>query len=809
MKWLASSAMLMAALSVGGCVTAPVSNMTAPAWVTTSSATTQQIWGIYDGLAGTTWSAPNAYTLFYRWAVPQQVLVEEFRHPKTGELAGTNIIVPGAAPGSLALTSSVAGMQWQGTLDADGSALFARDGMLKMPLRVSRTPAGELLQEKVTLSGTAVLTVDASTIYKRAENDAVATAAGYLPAPRNESTPPPLTPVAHEHVDSQAEQNVPSSQNWGVLEKISGKVWLVEGTGGRGSHSFVLKVEKSKSQDVISAYTGNGYVFEKSMDYQRSPSGGLSATGNTTIGHKTNMRVIIGANGEMVRFSDESHRDTYNLNELGELIIKRETKGWLSDTWSTESEIRLRDVTMGPEWGAFAKLAGFAWINKKNTFPTVYYDISYPEKNTIQIWIGPNNDNYWGTDGALLTGKNMTGHTESSIKNTYLLEPGNSTYTVHSPSSMTRAISERRKDIYSLIDENTIRISQLEVKDGSWQPVKEIELSREQKNEKDDRLQQWATYEQKRRDSERSTQFLNNMAALNGALTAANEVASRQVAESQASLDRTLAVVSRQAQLERATAQPTESSSISAPSTEAEQDATVAAALAQVRQTAEQAGGDPQLFAQLDEAQQLLAEKKAKRSQQAGTHKILPSKIQLSTATNSITPTAIQQDVIEPSDSMAQGKVRLCNRPGDEGPAHWPTCPQTRAEEAETRRLATSKGSGSDTSQGKHSQPSRTGSGKAPGGSGDTSQTKPPGKASTSDDEPFAWCTQNKKGFKCWGPYGPMPTEATLRGALGSAGCGNGDGDTPALGETTRFDCNIRKVKGLHGYVPEDPPDWK
>lgn len=182
MKRLAGSVMLLAAFSVGGCMTAPATHVAAPAWVSTSTASKQEIWGVYDGLAGTTWSAPNAYVLFYRWAVPGQVLVEEFRHPTTGELSGTNTIVPGPAPGTLTLTSSVANMQWTGTLDGKGNALFARDGLMRMPMRTGRTASGDLFQEKVTLDGVRVASVDRSTIYSPLGKAAVDNSAVAAPA---------------------------------------------------------------------------------------------------------------------------------------------------------------------------------------------------------------------------------------------------------------------------------------------------------------------------------------------------------------------------------------------------------------------------------------------------------------------------------------------------------------------------------------------------------------------------------------------------------------------------------------------------
>lgn len=596
MKRLAGSVMLLAAFSVGGCMTAPATHVAAPAWVSTSTASKQEIWGVYDGLAGTTWSAPNAYVLFYRWAVPGQVLVEEFRHPTTGELSGTNTIVPGPAPGTLTLTSSVANMQWTGTLDGKGNALFARDGLMRMPMRTGRTASGDLFQEKVTLDGVRVASVDSSTIYSplgKAAVDNSAVAAPATPA----SVVATTSPSAATSASSVSE--TPGS-GWGVFDKSLGRTWLSEGSGGRGAHAFLLRLEKSADGNLVTAYTGNSHRFAKSIEYRRAASGAISASGNTVIGTKQDMRVTLGADGELVRFNSDSDRSTYHLDAAGYLVVKHETRGWASDSWTPDSTVRLRDVSMGPEWGPFAKLAGSTWINKEHVYPTVYYEFSYPEKNLIQVWIGPDNQQHWGDDVVLLKDQTVIGHTESRIKNSYLLEPGSSTYSVDSATSMTRHIGANRKDVYTIVNDNLVSISQQELKDGTWQSIKEVRLSREQENEKDARLEMWAAHAKAQRDSESSTRFLNDMAALNGVLTSANAIASQRTAESQASLERTLDNLARQAAQERASVQdpqpgPSTQSTpdtLAGQSTEAEQDAVVARAMAQARQVAREAGDE-------------------------------------------------------------------------------------------------------------------------------------------------------------------------------------------------------------------------
>ncbi|MBM7060554.1 hypothetical protein JQX08_07520 [Pseudomonas sp. UL073] len=320
----------------------------------------------------------------------------------------------------------------------------------------------------------------------------------------------------------------------------------------------------------------------------------------------------------------------------------------------------------------------------------------------------------------------------------------------------------------------------------------------------------------------------NNAAMFNAVMTGLSQGMAAGVADAQAAqasqdaLLNSIAYTAQAAQAQQAyAAQEAEAeetyAEVSSDSSdeEAQQDATVAAALAQTQQLVSEGGGDQATLAQLAEVQQGLQQRQAQRKQQAGTNKILPSKIQLSTATNSITPSANLPDAAPAADNMARGKVRLCNRPGDEGPAHWPTCPQTRAEEVEAKRLAAAGGSGDGKAESsRSSSKSRKGSGSGSsegsgvsGGSGSGSQNSP-GKASTSDDETFAWCNQPIAGrFRCWGPNAKTGTYGTLKIALDIAGCPKGEGDSPAVGESTFFHCHSKLPPWRTG-VPESHPDW-
>ncbi|WP_137972094.1 hypothetical protein [Pseudomonas sp. F(2018)] len=671
-------------LSLTGCATAYVPSND-PSWLAQSQATSEQIWGPFHDLAGTTWTAQNQYQVTYRWIRPNAVLGEEFRNPATGALAATNTITPGQIPGYLQYNSNI--FAWDGKIDGTSSILFTQSNAFSnMPFRMIRAADGTLLRENVSLRGGAVASVDTTTTYHPSGT--------IMPAPASAPTQ-------------------------------------------------VASVAPSKAAPI---------------------------------------------------------------------------------------QAPVAAAALGPEWGLFAKLAGSNWVvSESNNLDFEWI----PEKKLIHARMG---DEVW--DATYVIFSLRPGHQNEIVANStftgerdfYFGEPVG--LVVLEGTNKAKHYFGENRFTYELVGSDKLLVHSEKWVNGELRKFDKTYL-RESSAQKVERLARIDQYNEARAASERSTRLLELSASMNQALTAANAVAAANAAQSQANLDATLAAMSEQVERERVeaaslamqqqqAAQAQQSSAVDgrggdnyeanaltdSSELEAQQDATVAAALAQTQQALAEGGGDPAVMAQLNAVQQQIQQRQQqaeKRKQVAGTNKILPSKIQLSTATNSITPTPSLPEPAAEASNMAQGKVRLCNRPGDEGPAHWPLCPQTREEEAEARRLSANGGSGgaADTEH------AGTSGSKKPvtGGSGDGSQGKP-GEASTSDDEAFAWCTQNKRGFKCYGPYGQMATTNTLRQALGDAGCGKGEGETPSIGESTRFDCNVKKVKGLHGYVPDTPPHW-
>ncbi|MGF6695189.1 cell pole-organizing protein PopZ [Metapseudomonas resinovorans] len=654
MKWLARSAMLMAALSVGGCATAPVSNVSAPAWVSTSTASKQQIWGVYDGLAGTAWSAPNAYTVSYRWAVPGQVLIEEYRHPTSGELAGSNTIIPGATPGTLVLITSVLGnMQWQGTLDVNGTALFARDGILKMPMRLSRTETGGLLQERISLDGTVVTGVDSSTEYRESSQSTASAAAG--------SVATSLVPPVNQ------KPQLPE----GTQELQLGKKALVtldeKSLSGWGVRYHLFALPAKKGEEVVVVTECNEVC------------GFLNAVSSEAL---------------MLGFDDK-------------IALPR----------GSAYQFTLRSDNEVIEVGGRDDLTYTIWVEKG--------------PRAIQLW-----SDYRASQEA------------------YVQE---------------RARQEQEAERLSASSSGGNALMFNAVMTGLSQGLAE-----------------GAADYQASQDNQAA--LLNNIAATAQAVQAQQAATAYEEEAVEESYE---------------TPAPTGSSSL-----EEQQDATVSAALVQARRMAEEAGGSPETFAQLDEAEREMARRQqqhALRKQQAGTNIIYPSKIQLSTATNSITPTANPPEPIAEQSNMAQGKVRLCNRPGDEGPAHWPLCPEYQKKPGQTKGQVPGHSKGDPS--GLASTSGGSGMKQTGGGFGSQEPSGPTSGKSWSDEQVTAWCMQDKhKRFKCYGPMGrAWSSYKSIEAALAANSCSEGEGDTPEMGEMNLFDCG-RKRSATDGDVPANRP---
>lgn len=178
------------------------------------------VWGLFAQLAGTEKQAgPDGYRLHWRWEVPGAVLVQEFLNPGTGKLAHTNTIKPGPGPGTLHVKGSyLAGKEWDGTVQADGSVVLVGRGLLKTPHRMLLTDDGAMEIRLVKLKAGQVVSESPATKYNRftpldaanatttanaaAPADAQALAATVpTPAP---APPAPPQPRTAEELEAQA-----------------------------------------------------------------------------------------------------------------------------------------------------------------------------------------------------------------------------------------------------------------------------------------------------------------------------------------------------------------------------------------------------------------------------------------------------------------------------------------------------------------------------------------------------------------------------------------------------------------------------
>jgi hypothetical protein len=101
-------------------------------------------WGVYARLAGQSRlgqmeSTMAGYTLSWRWERENEVLVEEWHHPRNFEkLVYIARITRGAAPGELLMSgNSMGNKQWAGQVASDGSVTWTGVKGMKLPFRVA------------------------------------------------------------------------------------------------------------------------------------------------------------------------------------------------------------------------------------------------------------------------------------------------------------------------------------------------------------------------------------------------------------------------------------------------------------------------------------------------------------------------------------------------------------------------------------------------------------------------------------------------------------------------------------------------
>ena len=101
------------------------------------------IWGPYARLVGTTWRSDETGAAAWQWG-PDNTIVETCDHCER------TVIRPGANPGELVSVYGSDFHTFDGRIGADGSVLWIRRGMVKMPSRLSIVD-GHVVQETVKL----------------------------------------------------------------------------------------------------------------------------------------------------------------------------------------------------------------------------------------------------------------------------------------------------------------------------------------------------------------------------------------------------------------------------------------------------------------------------------------------------------------------------------------------------------------------------------------------------------------------------------------------------------------------------------
>ena len=132
----------------------------------TAPAADPAIWGVYARLVGQHRQMQGGYRLHWRWEVPQQVLVQEWVNPSTGQVAHTDTLRPGAAQGTLEMKSSHLGSARLGTVTPEGAVAFLDEGFFKPAYRALLAANGDFELQTLKLGGETIEVVDVQRFIK-------------------------------------------------------------------------------------------------------------------------------------------------------------------------------------------------------------------------------------------------------------------------------------------------------------------------------------------------------------------------------------------------------------------------------------------------------------------------------------------------------------------------------------------------------------------------------------------------------------------------------------------------------------------
>ena len=176
------------------------------------------VWGVYAQLVGTSWKGEFG-TRAESWGEGNQIIEDDSSF-------GRSVITPGPTLGTLTLKLGSTGLHtFQGTIASDGSVLWIRDGMLKMPYRVLLRD-GELVEESVKLSGREVASVKRAMRYQQVGG--LRNAPQSTPIPMaGPASPAPVANAPTANADAAPSKAVPSTPTsvFGPLGALNGQLF--------------------------------------------------------------------------------------------------------------------------------------------------------------------------------------------------------------------------------------------------------------------------------------------------------------------------------------------------------------------------------------------------------------------------------------------------------------------------------------------------------------------------------------------------------------------------------------------------------
>ena len=179
------------------------------------------VWGVYAHLVGTSWKGEFG-TRATRWGAGKQMIEDDSSF-------GQSVITAGPTVGTLTLKLGSTGLHtFQGTIASDGSVLWVRDGMLKMPYRVLLRD-GQLVEEAVKLSGREVASVKREMRYQQVDGPRNASQSTPTPIP-GPTSPAPVRNVSTANADIAPPKAIPSTPTsvFGPLGALNGQLFAGE-----------------------------------------------------------------------------------------------------------------------------------------------------------------------------------------------------------------------------------------------------------------------------------------------------------------------------------------------------------------------------------------------------------------------------------------------------------------------------------------------------------------------------------------------------------------------------------------------------